>query len=610
VRTIIAFLLLAPVVFGQAGPGAVTFERIVNAQKEPQNWLTYWGDYTAVRHRDVKQIHTGNVKDLRVDWIYQTGQRGAFQTVPLVVDGVMYFTAAGGNAYAVDAKTGRELWTYEYPMSKDIKLCCGTVNRGLALLEGRLFMATPDAHVVSLDARTGKMLWDSEMADYKLGYGATLAPLIVKDKVLAGVSGGEFGIRGFVDAFDAKTGKRAWRFYTIPAKNEPGGDTWLADSWKRGGGPTWMTGTYDPALNIVYWGVGNPGPDLYGETRKGDNLYTASLVALDGDTGKLKWHFQFTPHDLHDRDKLAADLRSLAEKAVFIGTSSWKYEGWLNQIYTPGRYLTRGRFSKARFEETCLSEYAQTFPIVGGDFSFYQFPSDTFWQKLFTSAPHLKFALKVPEEITARTFPAHPRYGPRAGLDNPLFLNVGMFEGAFLQPLLLYREQVSVLMFEFGTFSKACYPHPDDFIRDLDAFLAQLPKTFRYAVEIRNENFLVPEYFAMLKNHNVAHIFNAWTRMPPVHRQIEIAESFTADFTVARALLRTGRSFEEGVNKFSPYETVQDPNPETRAALRDLARRALSNSNPTFLLVNNRLEGNAPTTIQAIIDQLYPPPSD
>jgi alcohol dehydrogenase (cytochrome c) len=302
VRTIIAFLLLGPAVFGQAGPGAVTFERIVNAQKEPQNWLTYWGDYTAVRHRDVKQIHTGNVKDLRVDWIYQTGQRGAFQTVPLVVDGVMYFTAAGGNAYALDAKTGRELWTYEYPMSKDIKLCCGTVNRGLALLEGRLFMATPDAHVVSLDARTGKMLWDSEMADYKLGYGATLAPLIVKDKVLAGVSGGEFGIRGFVDAFDAKTGKRAWRFYTIPAKNEPGGDTWLADSWKRGGGPTWMTGTYDPALNIVYWGVGNPGPDLYGETRKGDNLYTASLVALDGDTGKLKWHFQFTPHDLHDWD--------------------------------------------------------------------------------------------------------------------------------------------------------------------------------------------------------------------------------------------------------------------------------------------------------------------
>ncbi len=293
--------LIAALLFGSALSAQVTSERLVNALKEPQNWLTYWGDYSAVRHRDLKQINTANVKDLRTEWIFQTGQRGAFETVPLVVDGVMYLTAPEGYAFAVDARTGRELWQYQYPVG-DKKLCCGTVNRGLAMLGNRLFMATPDAHVIALDSRTGKLLWNVEMADYQQGYGATLAPIVVKDKVLAGVSGGEFGIRGFVDAYDAATGKRVWRFNSVPAKEEPGGDTWLAESWKRGGGATWMTGTYDPALNLIYWGIGNPGPDLFGETRKGDNLYTASLVALDGDTGKLKWHFQFTPHDTHDWD--------------------------------------------------------------------------------------------------------------------------------------------------------------------------------------------------------------------------------------------------------------------------------------------------------------------
>jgi alcohol dehydrogenase (cytochrome c) len=299
-RWLTALLVAAPLM-AQTSSSPVTFDRIVNALKEPQNWLTYWGDYSAIHYRDLKQINIANAKDLRVEWIFQTGVKGAFETVPLVVDGIMYFTAAEGNAYAIDARTGRQLWQYQYKLG-DKKLCCGTVNRGFAMLEGRLFMATGDAHLVALDARNGKLLWDIEMADYRKGYGATLAPLIVKDKVVAGVSGGEFGIRGFVDAYDAKTGKSAWRFYTIPGKEDPGGDSWLAESWRRGGGATWLTGSYDPEQNTLFWGVGNPGPDLQGETRKGDNLYTASVIALDGDTGKLKWHYQFTPHDTHDWD--------------------------------------------------------------------------------------------------------------------------------------------------------------------------------------------------------------------------------------------------------------------------------------------------------------------
>jgi alcohol dehydrogenase (cytochrome c) len=283
-------------------PAQVTYERLLNALKEPQNWLTYWGDYTGVRHRDLKQINTANVKDLRVEWMFQTGMAGgAFQTVPLVVDGIMYFTAGEGTAYAVDARSGRQLWRYKhaFPAGRSTS----GVNRGMAILDDLVYMVTIDSHLVALDIKTGWPVWDTEMVPYKAGtYYATLSPLVVKDKVIAGIGGGEQGIRGFLDAYDAKTGKRAWRFWTVPAPGEKGGDTWAGDSWKIGGGPTWMTGTYDPKLNTMYWGVGNPGADLYGENRKGDNLYTCSLIALDPDNGTLKWHFQFTPHDTHDWD--------------------------------------------------------------------------------------------------------------------------------------------------------------------------------------------------------------------------------------------------------------------------------------------------------------------
>ena len=279
----------------------VTPERLNNALTEPKNWLTYWGDYSAIRHRNLKQITSDNVQNLRLDWIYQTGETGAFETMPLVVDGVMYITAPKGIAVALDAKSGRQLWQYKHSFPPDRKL--SGVNRGMAISGDRLFMVTPDSNVVALEAKTGRLLWQVEMAPYKAGthYGS-LAPLVIHDKVIVGISGGEQGVRGFIDAYDAATGKRVWRFWTVPLKGEPGGDTWLGDSAMRGGGPAWMTGTYDPKLNLTYWGVGNPGPDLYGDVRKGDNLYSCSLVALDPDTGQLKWHFQFTPHDLHDWD--------------------------------------------------------------------------------------------------------------------------------------------------------------------------------------------------------------------------------------------------------------------------------------------------------------------
>ena len=295
--------LILPGLTGLSRAGEVTSERLVRALEEPQNWLTYRGDYSGQNYRPLKQIHKGNVADLRVDWVFQTGVGAAakFQTVPLVVDGMMYITAPYNNGYALDARTGRRLWRYQRSLP-DQSLCCGPINRGFALLRDKLFMATLDSHLVALDTKTGNVLWDIERADYRIGYSSTGAPLIVKDKVIIGTGGGEYGVRCFVDAYDPDTGKRLWRFWTIPAAGEPGSETWLGDSWKTGGAPTWMTGTYDPELDLLYWCTGNPAPDLNGETRLGDNLYSASVVALDPDTGKMKWYFQFTPHDVHDWD--------------------------------------------------------------------------------------------------------------------------------------------------------------------------------------------------------------------------------------------------------------------------------------------------------------------
>ena len=299
-----------------------------------------------------------------------------------------------------------------------------------------------------------------------------------------------------------------------------------------------------------------------------------------------------------DREGLARSLRALAKDNIWIGTSSWKYEGWLDQVYSRGRYGTRGRFSRKHFEAECLAEYAQTFPTVCGDFSFYQFPSPEFWSKLFASAPpELRFALKVPEEVTVEVFPRHPRYGSRAGMVNESYLNADALRVLFLELLEPYRDRIGPLIFEFGARSSP----PRQFVQELDAFLTQLPGTFRYAVEVRNREYLRPPYFDCLRAHGMAHVFNSWTRMPGLAEQTAMPEAFTADFTVTRALLRPGRAYEQAVEKFQPYDKVQDENPEVRDALRAMIRRMQEERRAAYIYVNNRLEGNAPETIQAVV---------
>ena len=278
----------------------VTAERLVNAEAEPDNWLMYSGDYKSRRYTGLDQIDTTNVAGLQVRWVHQMAELGRAGTTPLVVDGVMYITEPPSSVIALDAGTGRPYWRYDHPLPDELNYCCGQANRGVAIQGDRLFMSTLDAHVVALDARTGNVIWDAEAGDPTQGYSKKAAPLVVGDKIITGIAGGEFGIRGFLDAYDAQTGDLHWRFDTIPGPDHPDSRSWQGDSWRTGGAPTWITGSYDPELNLVYWGTGNPGPDYNGEVRIGDNLYSDSVLALDADTGEMKWYFQFTPHDVHD----------------------------------------------------------------------------------------------------------------------------------------------------------------------------------------------------------------------------------------------------------------------------------------------------------------------
>lgn len=300
--------------------------------------------------------------------------------------------------------------------------------------------------------------------------------------------------------------------------------------------------------------------------------------------------------------RLRPRLRELAAEGVYFGTSSWKYEGWLGSIYSPDRYMYRGKFAKTKFEAECLEEYAETFPVVCGDFTFYQFPSAPTWKKLFDSSPEsLKFAFKVPEDITVSTWPGHARYGSRAGQENKGFLDPDLFGIAFARPLVRYRDRVATLIFEFGTLPKRTFVDVNAFLERLDPFLSKLPGGFRYAIEIRNPEYLGPAYFAALARYNVAHVFNAWTRMPDLPDQIAMPGAFTADFTVARALLHRGQGYADAVDTFEPYKHVQKPYPPAREGLRMLVDRARKLHQPAFLFVNNRLEGNSPGTIEAVI---------
>lgn len=299
------------------------------------------------------------------------------------------------------------------------------------------------------------------------------------------------------------------------------------------------------------------------------------------------------------RYEYAARVERLADEQIYFGTSSWKYPGWIGSIYTEDRYRGRGGISKRKFEDNCLSEYAETFTTVGGDFSFYRFYASAYWDKLFDRVPDgFQFGLKVPQEVTTAVWPRLARHGARAGTQNTSFLSPDVFREQFIEPLAPHSGKVGVVMFEFGEFAKKVFPGgAHDFLPLLDPFLASLPEGFRYAIEVRNPSFLIPEYLECLTKHNVAHLYNSWTRMPALNDQLDIAETATADFMVCRALLRPGRSYENAVKAFAPYESIQDPYPDGQEALRRMIEKARKERKALFTYVNNRFEGNAPTSI-------------
>ena len=305
-RLTVGFVLGATAtLFAQQTAPQVTFQDLRNGLNDPTRWLTYAGNYASQRHSPLTQITPQNVNRLTAQWVFQTDTLGKFEAAPLALDGVIYLTGPEDTGWAIDARSGRQIWRYRRDVVSGVIACCGRVNRGFGILGDRLFKTTLDAHVVAISTKSGAILWDAVMENYKNGYSGTTAPLVVKDKVIAGMAGAEYGVRGFVDAYEAQSGKRVWRFYTTAGPDDPGHRTWRgldAKAWEHGGGSTWTTGSYDPELNLVYWGTGNAGPDYYGNEREGDNLYTASIVALDADTGKLRWHYQFTPHDVWDWD--------------------------------------------------------------------------------------------------------------------------------------------------------------------------------------------------------------------------------------------------------------------------------------------------------------------
>jgi alcohol dehydrogenase (cytochrome c) len=300
---VLALLLGLGLVCAAQDDISVTYDKILHAASHPSEWLTYGGNYSSQRFSELKQINKQNVNTLKLRWVYQLRRTGIFESSPIVVDGVMYVTEPPTTVTALDVRTGRPIWRWTAELPKRL-LTIGLfpTNRGVAVLGDTVYVATIDAHLVALNAKTGAMRWSVEIGDNKKAVAITQAPLAINGKIIVGMGGGEGGLRGYIDAYDAKNGKRLWRLYTIPTTGEPGVETWAGDSYKYGGATTWNTGAYDPELNTLYWGTGNPAPDWNGDMRKGDNLYSCSLLAIDADTGKMKWYFQFSPHETHDWD--------------------------------------------------------------------------------------------------------------------------------------------------------------------------------------------------------------------------------------------------------------------------------------------------------------------
>jgi alcohol dehydrogenase (cytochrome c) len=317
--------------------------------------MTYSGDYSGKRFSALDQINITNARTLVAKWVYQTGATGKLETTPLVVDGILYATGQDDRAFALDARTGRPIWMYQRQIPGDIRPCCGRVNRGLAILGDKVFLGTLDAHVVALDAKTGNVVWDVVAADYRTGHSFTVAPLAVKGLIVIGISGGEYGVRGFIDAYDAATGERKWRFYTVPGPGEPGHESWEGDSWKVGGAPAWNTGTYDVSTNQIFWPTGNPAPSNRGEGRAGDNLYSNSLLALNADTGKMNWYFQFTKHDEHDWD--ATQVPVLIDTPIDAGGKHLIAQANRNGFFyvldrTTGKLVSANAYGKTTWSDT------------------------------------------------------------------------------------------------------------------------------------------------------------------------------------------------------------------------------------------------------------------
>jgi alcohol dehydrogenase (cytochrome c) len=415
--------------FAQVSPA-----RLLKSDVEPQNWLTYSGTYHSQRYSKLDEINPRNAHNLRLKWVFQSQSLEKFEATPLVVDGVMYVTQPPNDVVALSADTGRVFWIYNYK-PRGGRPCCGQVNRGLAILGDMLYMATTDAKLVALDARNGRPLWITTVADASLSYSMTVAPLAVNNSIIVGVAGAELGIRGFIAAYDALSGKEVWRFYTAAGPEDRGGKTWRGDDWTHGGGSIWVTGSYDPELNLTYWGTGNPAPPWNSAQRPGDNLYTDSVVALDADTGKLKWHFQFTPGDPYDWDAtqipvlVDADWRGSPRKLMLWANRNGFFYVLDREtgMFLLGRPFVKvnwasGLDDKGRPIATPQPSGSPTFPCIAGGTNWYS-PSYSPRTRLFY-VPVWENCSAIFSSVFAEYRPGQFFGGgviqsPVAGVDNP-----------------------------------------------------------------------------------------------------------------------------------------------------------------------------------------------